>query len=437
MESYNVLILLATLTNWLLLIIVSSNKHLKKLRKDVFSLTFLLIMLCGLCEWAGITLDGLTFKGAFELHYLSKIIELSVTPLIPIICAKTVFETNALLKVTEEKAKRYTNIFVFAVYIVIIVILTAYQVIFYIDGNNIYHHAKCYPLYTVAFLSSGIYFFVKTFKFSKFHQNKNGFILAGILVFITIGVSIQLFTPTVKSCWLTISIAGAFIYIYYNDLTQYIDRLTQLLNQNSYLNRFETINGNFYLVTFDIDDFAKVNNTYGHEKGNLVLEIIASVIRDVYSKSGTCYRSGGDEFAVILSPKANVDKLNSEFCEKLGEKRKEQEERNKIIRQKEQEQEQQSSQEQSDKNHSDIFEIPYVSYGYTLYNKTEEKSINMKKLRGVADEQLYSFKESSKKARSAAEYSDETAYGESSKHENNVERKSTNGKQDAENSKSE
>ena len=436
MESYNVLILLATLTNWLLLIIVFSNKHLKKLRKDGFSLTFLLIMLCGLCEWAGITLDGLTFNGAFELHYLAKIIELSVTPIIPIICARTVFETNTLLKAPEEKARKYTNIFVFAVYIIIIVILTAYQVIFYIDSNNIYHHAKCYHLYTIAFLISGCYFFIKTFRFSKFHQNKNGFILAGILVFITIGVSIQLITPTIKSCWLTISIAGAFIYIYYNDLTQYIDRLTQLLNQNSYLNRFETINGNFYLVTFDIDDFAKVNNTYGHEKGNLVLEIIASVIRDVYSKSGTCYRSGGDEFAVILSPKANIEKLNSEFCEKLGEKRKEQEERNKLIRQKEQEQ--QSSQEKSDRKHSDIFEIPYVSYGYTLYNKTEEKSINMENLRGRADEQLYTFKKSSKAARTTAENtenSDETACEKEAKPENNLEKKSTQSKEDAENSK--
>lgn len=424
MESYNVLILLATLTNWLLLIIVFSNKHLKKLRKDGFCLTFLMIMLCGLCEWAGITLNGLNFNGAFELHYLSKIIELSVTPIIPVICAKTVFETNVLLKAPEEKARKYTNIFVFAVYIVIIVILTAYQVVFYIDDNNIYHHAKCYHLYTVAFLSSGIYFFVKTFKFSKFHQNKNGFILAGILVFITIGVSIQLFTPTVKSCWLTISIAGAFIYIYYNDLTQYIDRLTQLLNQNSYLNRFETINESFYLVTFDIDDFAKINNTYGHEKGNMVLEIVASVIREIYSKYGSCYRSGGDEFAVILSPKVDITKLNTEFCKKLDEKRKEQDVRNTQI-------------EHDEGNLNEIFEIPYVSYGYTLYNKATQQYINMEKLRGVADEQLYSFKESSKKARSAAEYSDETAYGESSKHENNVERKSTNGKQDAENSKSE
>lgn len=432
MDNYNMLILLATLTNWMLLIIVFSNKHLKKLRKDGFVLTFLLIMLCGLCEWSSSTLNGLNFTRAFTLHYLSKTLELSIRPLIPVICAKTVFETNTLLKIPEKKAKKYINIYIFVNYIIITIILTTFHVIFYIDDNNIYHHSKYYHLYTLAFLISGSYFFVKAFKFNKFHQNKNSFILTGILIFITIGVSIQLIIPTVSSFWLTISIAGAFIYIYYNDLTQYIDRLTQLLNQNSYLNRFETINESFYLVTFDIDDFAKVNNTYGHEKGNLVLEIIASVIRDVYSKCGSCYRSGGDEFAVILSPKANVDKLNSEFCKRLGEKRKEQEEQNKLKKQQKQNQSQQSSHELSDKKHSDIFEIPYVSYGYTLYNKTKEQSVNMENLRGKADEQLYNFKKSSKAARTITENSDEISYERSSKPESD--KKSIKGKDD-ENSK--
>ncbi len=435
MDNYNMLILLATLTNWMLLIIVFSNKHLKKLRKDGFVLTFLLIMLCGLCEWSSTTLNGLNFTGAFTLHYLFQTLELSIKPLIPIICSKTVFET----KIPEKKAKKYINIYIFVSYIIITIILTTFHVIFYIDGNNNYHYSKYYHLYTLAFLISGSYFFVKAFRFSKFHQNKNSFILTGILIFIAIGVSIQLIIPTVSSFWLTISIAGAFIYIYYNDLTQYIDRLTQLLNQNSYLNRFETINESFYLVTFDIDDFAKINNTYGHEKGNLVLEIIASVIRDVYSKCGSCYRSGGDEFAVILSPKANVDKLNSEFCERLGEKRKEQEERNNLIKQeqeRQQNQSQQNSDEKSDKKHSDIFEIPYVSYGYTLYNKTKEQSVNMENLRGKADEQLYTFKKISKKARTITENSDETACEKESQPENNLEKKLTDN-QNTDNSKSE
>lgn len=431
MDNYNMLILLATLTNWMLLIIVFSNKHLKKLRKDGFVLTFLLIMLCGLCEWSSTTLNGLNFTGAFTLHYLFKTLELSIRPLIPIICSKTVFET----KIPEKKAKKYINIYILVSYIIITIVLTTFHVIFYIDSNNNYHHSKYYHLYTLAFLILGSYFFVKAFKFSKFHQNKNSFILTGILIFIAIGVSIQLIIPTVNSFWLTISIAGAFIYIYYNDLTQYIDRLTQLLNQNSYLNRFETINESFYLVTFDIDDFANVNNTYGHEKGNLVLEIIASVIRDVYSKCGSCYRSGGDEFAVILSPKANVDKLNSEFCERLGEKRKEQEERNILIKQ-EQDQQQNQSQQNSDKKHSDIFEIPYVSYGYTLYNKTKEQSINMENLRGKADEQLYSFKEASKRTRAVTKNSDKTACEKETQPENDLEKKLTDN-QNTNNSKSE
>ena len=61
--------------------------------------------------------------------------------------------------------------------------------------------------------------------------------------------------------------------------------------------RFETPLG---LVLLDIDDFKRVNDTYGHPQGDEVLVHIASVLRDLTRDIDEPIRMGGEEFAVVL-----------------------------------------------------------------------------------------------------------------------------------------
>jgi len=54
------------------------------------------------------------------------------------------------------------------------------------------------------------------------------------------------------------------------------------------------------LVMMDIDHFKKVNDTYGHQAGDLVLKIIASSVMQIVRKEDVFARYGGEEFALIL-----------------------------------------------------------------------------------------------------------------------------------------
>jgi diguanylate cyclase (GGDEF)-like protein len=54
------------------------------------------------------------------------------------------------------------------------------------------------------------------------------------------------------------------------------------------------------LVLADIDYFKKVNDTYGHPVGDLVLKGVASVIRETIRDIDIPARYGGEEFAVVL-----------------------------------------------------------------------------------------------------------------------------------------
>jgi diguanylate cyclase (GGDEF)-like protein len=60
------------------------------------------------------------------------------------------------------------------------------------------------------------------------------------------------------------------------------------------------------LILLDLDNFKRVNDTFGHEVGDVVLRQLAEGLRDELRGVDTAARYGGEEFAVIL-PQAGMD----------------------------------------------------------------------------------------------------------------------------------
>jgi diguanylate cyclase (GGDEF)-like protein len=100
------------------------------------------------------------------------------------------------------------------------------------------------------------------------------------------------------------------------------DPLTGLYTRWYFLQRlreeFERVKrygGNFSVVMADIDDFKKVNDTYGHRIGDEVLKFIASVMRSYTRTTDIVGRYGGEEFILILP---NTDKESAALvCQKI------------------------------------------------------------------------------------------------------------------------
>jgi diguanylate cyclase (GGDEF)-like protein len=77
------------------------------------------------------------------------------------------------------------------------------------------------------------------------------------------------------------------------------DGLTGLFNHRVFQEKLaQEIKNNHevVLLMFDIDHFKKVNDTYGHQGGDKVLEYLSNLIKN----TGIAARYGGEEFAVIL-----------------------------------------------------------------------------------------------------------------------------------------
>jgi diguanylate cyclase (GGDEF)-like protein len=69
---------------------------------------------------------------------------------------------------------------------------------------------------------------------------------------------------------------------------------------NEWLAREKTNEG-FSMLLFDIDHFKRVNDTYGHACGDMVLKHIAQIFMDNIRSSDIASRYGGEEFIILIA----------------------------------------------------------------------------------------------------------------------------------------
>src|ERR1700752_2471325 len=85
------------------------------------------------------------------------------------------------------------------------------------------------------------------------------------------------------------------------------DPLTGLYNRRFFddyfgreLNRSIRYSHKLALVEFDLHDFKEVNDRYGHQQGDALLQLAADTLRKSLRTSDYAFRLGGDEFALLL-----------------------------------------------------------------------------------------------------------------------------------------
>jgi diguanylate cyclase len=86
------------------------------------------------------------------------------------------------------------------------------------------------------------------------------------------------------------------------------DELTGLFNRRHVIelldyekNRSSRGGGIFCLAIMDIDYFKNVNDTYGHQAGDAVLQAVATTMKTTIRNTEYCARYGGEEFLIVLT----------------------------------------------------------------------------------------------------------------------------------------
>ncbi len=60
------------------------------------------------------------------------------------------------------------------------------------------------------------------------------------------------------------------------------------------------------LLCLDMDNFKKINDSLGHQTGDILIKQIAKRLQRITGKNATCYRLGGDEFSILMENNADI-----------------------------------------------------------------------------------------------------------------------------------
>lgn len=153
----------------------------------------------------------------------------------------------------------------------------------------------------------------------------------------------------------------------------YMDELTGLANRRKceeYMKELETHTEKYCILCFDLNLLKKINDTYGHEKGDELIKRFADVLREVYSLYGITARTGGDEFVAILNNVSvqETEKLISDMLILIETKNKE----------------------------DDILKLS-TAYGYAMSDEVADSNPHI--IYKIADDRMYECKKKSKMGR--------------------------------------
>ena len=115
---------------------------------------------------------------------------------------------------------------------------------------------------------------------------------------------VQMLTVIARSAALALD--NAILHKRTEELTT-MDELTETYNYRYFETRLDDERRRAFrydmplsLVMVDIDWFKKLNDSYGHENGNLVLKQLSAIIKTCIRDVDVFARYGGEEFAIIL-----------------------------------------------------------------------------------------------------------------------------------------
>ncbi len=109
----------------------------------------------------------------------------------------------------------------------------------------------------------------------------------------------------------------------------YHDKLTKLPNRELFYDRLSQAisqakrkHDRLAILFLDLDGFKAVNDSYGHEAGDIVLKAVAMRLKECVRGVDTVARLGGDEFTIILGEvdnKTDVNNIAKKIIQKLTE----------------------------------------------------------------------------------------------------------------------
>lgn len=292
------------------------SESLNKKQKRGFLLAFALIACISVLEVITIVVDGAP-TGCRWLNILSNYLGFGLTPAVAL-CLVYVLDKKSIIRRGFKAAVCCEG-----AYLLFLAATLPYGLVFSVSRENLYARGEYFYIYVAMYYAAMLYLMVATVRTAAAFQNRSRTLICPLTLFLGAATVIQIALPSLHVTWLCVTLLSVLYYIYCSEMWNQLDALTGLLDQNSYLNRTaEMRRSGGVLVVFDVDDFKQINDRYGHLQGDICLAEIGRCIKKAYARSGYCYRTGGDEFCVLMENADREAQCAQEFVRQLEQRRK-------------------------------------------------------------------------------------------------------------------
>lgn len=224
-------------------------------------------------------------------------------------------DLNMPFRLWKKKSLKFITQLPSIIVIVLIIISFKTGWVYYVDKNGVYSRGNLYLAQAVtcyAYILFAEITSVIAIKKSKFTAERQKYTtLAAFPVPVAVFCAVQSFMP-VGMPTIHFGVLIGLFFVFVSDSEHQItrDSLTRLMNRYSMdcvikekTSKYRKSGGkqSLYLILGDLDDFKKINDTYGHMEGDKALQITATGIDNLCNEyEATPFRMGGDEFAIIM-----------------------------------------------------------------------------------------------------------------------------------------
>ncbi len=319
---YLVMIVISVLTMLTLTIDIGTNTILSLTEIKLFRITFITLAVGATCEFLGYYFD--VFGTRYTLvRRIVTVIEFSISPVLTILFAKSC----GLRKSIKPMA-----IFMF-LHFLCQVLMQPLGGIFSVDENGRYIRGPFYWIYLVVCAVSFFYLLFVFVYLGKRGRSINLIKTILLILIVLIGQVACFWDDSIRTGYISLSIAAVFLYLFVQEFIRIkmlntiekehelssLDSLTGVKSRIGYdrkiveIDEILKINKNlihFAICECDLNNLKQINDTYGHEAGDLYIKRCCKAICSFF-KHSPIFRIGGDEFVVLLQ---NED---YEVCDEL------------------------------------------------------------------------------------------------------------------------
>lgn len=238
------------------------------------------------------------------LNKMTNIVGFAISPLVPYI----------LLLFSSRSSYYHSKLLYIPLLFNALICMFSYSngLVFFINDQNQYTRGSFFLIPTVISMVYYILLITSTSKQDYKFDCGDRTYLTLVFILPIIAMILQILFNELILIWGTVSISLLLYYIFLRELQFKYDTLSEIKNRSAFekaLEQYQKNDISAVIIVFDLNDFKKINDCYGHNEGDNAIHIAAKILKESFDGIGEPYRIGGDEFCVICknAKKQSVD----------------------------------------------------------------------------------------------------------------------------------